>query len=149
MKKKLKQSLQLESLRANASSLLSSVLTPITALVGSIKTYVVDWNNSRVVYLPKNPQGSCFSCLRDTVSQHWHQWRSQLGIWVETQTTNLYLARTRVRLRWDLAVRSVSYFVNQHIKQPFVHVWTQIRSLPKLGLLLAAVVLLLLVWAVV
>ena len=144
MKTKPRQNWRYASSPENVFSRLLNGLTLTTALAGSIKTSVVGWSSSAVTWLKRRVQDLCSLCRLDTVRVRLHRLRSRLGIWGDIQITNLYLVRTRVRLRWDSAVRSVRYYVILPIKRRLRRALTQIRKAQKRGLLPAVAGMLLL-----
>ena len=107
--------------------------------------FVEDLKNLVARLSLKSRLGSCFSYLRDMVSQLWLRLHFQLGIWVVTPSTSLYRVRTVGLWLWDLAERCADYLESQLIKLGSKLDSILNRNPLKLGLLLLAVVLLLLV----
>jgi hypothetical protein len=97
--------------------------------------------------LRKNLQDLCFLCRLDTVKARLRQWHTQLGTWVVIQSMNLLVVRTRVRLRWLLVARCADCYVKKVLNPLSKLDWTPNLNLPRLGLLLLAVVTSLLVLA--
>ena len=93
--------------------------------------------------LKKNLQDLCYSCHPDTVKARSRRLLSQLGIWVEIQSTNLSVARIQARLQWRSAAKSVVSYVKTDLSLLLKPASTLSRNLLRRGLLLLAAVSLL------